>query len=47
MFGTNQTLRDLLVVVFYFCFRFSLVLNFRAFSKKVSVPLRVASGFVF
>lgn len=36
MFGTNLTPWDLLVVVFYFCFQFSLGLIFRAFSKNAS-----------
>lgn len=47
MFGTNLTPWDLLVVVFYFGFQFSLGLVFRAFSKDASDYFRAGGSMLW
>lgn len=47
MFGTNLNHWDLLVVVFYFAFQFSLGLIFRAFSKDASDYFRAGGSMLW
>jgi SSS family solute:Na+ symporter len=47
MFGTNLNQWDLLVVVFYFAFQFSLGLIFRAFSKDASDYFRAGGSMLW
>lgn len=47
MFGTNLNHWDLLVVVFYFCFQFSLGLIFRTFSKDASDYFRAGGSMLW